>query len=98
MAEPFHKEESERNVQFGAFWKFFDTLTIHSLDLNHQQFATFLHLAEYFLFLWFFYLDRAVILYASLDVLLNIADQKHVGIFIIFAVMYQLQYICEVGL
>lgn len=96
LLQPLHVEEGEGDVQLGAARKLLYALPVHPLDLDYQQLAVLVHLGEQLLLLGLLHLYRAVVLDAGFDVLLNIAHQEHVGIFIVLAVVDELEHIHEV--
>ena len=91
-----HIEESKGNKKFGAIGELLDALFVHSLYLDDQELAILVHFRELFFFLGFLDLDGAVVLDTSLYMFLNVAYQQHIGIFIIFFSVDQLEHVHQV--
>ena len=88
-------EESKADPQFCALGKFLNAGAEHAFDLLKHLLAAVLH-AVVALLLPALTLEGAVCLVADLLVLLDVADQQHVAVFITALAAYQLENVGDV--
>lgn len=88
-------EKGKADPQLCAFWELLNSRSKHSLDLFEHLLATVVHTVITF-FLPTFALKGTVSLVADLLMLLNIANQQHIAIFVITLTAYKLKNIGDV--
>lgn len=91
--EPLHIKEGKADVKASAARKLLDPLFVHPFELDNKQFAILIHLRKQFFLLWLLNLDRAIIFDTSFNMFFYVANQQHIGIFIVMTVMNQQQNI-----
>lgn len=96
--EPLHIKEGKADVKASAARKLLDPLFVHPFKLDNKQFAILIHLRKQFFLLWLLNLDRAIIFDTSFNMFFYVANQQHIGIFIVMTVMNQQQNILQMTL